>query len=72
MARPGSEVPSFIREALGWLLALHLLLALMPSLHLGETLQAGAHKARIWWKAADTVRRHGAPLLPAMLKVSAR
>ncbi|MBN8470420.1 hypothetical protein JYJ95_28260 [Corallococcus exiguus] len=74
MDRPlrGRPLPSFIREGLGWLLALHLLLALMPSLHLMETLQAGAHKARILLKAADTVRRHAAPLLPAVIRASAR
>ncbi|QAT81952.1 hypothetical protein EJ065_0343 [Corallococcus coralloides] len=71
-SQESKPLPSFVREGLGWLLALHLLLALMPSLHLVETLQAGAHKARVWWKAADTVRRHAAPLLPAMLKASAR
>ncbi|RKH49918.1 hypothetical protein D7X55_09370 [Corallococcus sp. AB049A] len=52
----------FLREALGWLLALHLLLALMPSLHLEQTLHAGAQKARVLLKAADTVRRHAVPL----------
>jgi hypothetical protein len=43
-------------------LALHLLLALMPSLHLEQTLHAGAQKARVLLKAADTVRRHAVPL----------
>ncbi|RKH62088.1 hypothetical protein [Corallococcus aberystwythensis] len=73
MDKPGAEVPSFVREGLGWLLALLLFLALMPSLHLAESLQAGVHTARVWWKAADTVRRHAAPLLlPAALTASAR
>ncbi|RKI46166.1 hypothetical protein D7Y27_08715 [Corallococcus sp. AB004] len=75
LSAPSQEskpLPSFVREGLGWLLALHLLLALMPSLHLMETLQSGAHKARVLLKAADTVRRHAAPLLPVMLRASAR
>ncbi|MFP2901240.1 hypothetical protein [Corallococcus sp. 4LFB] len=67
MNRPLRGPPTF-REGLGWLLALSLLFALTPPLHLTETLQAGAHRARIWWKVADTVRRHAAPLMRAELE----
>ncbi|MFB1484286.1 hypothetical protein [Corallococcus sp. RDP092CA] len=62
------SLPSFVREGLGWLLALHLLLALMPHAHLAQSLRAGGHKVRVWWKAADTVRRHAAPLVRAELE----
>lgn len=61
MDRPPHEqrpFSPFLRETLGWLLALHLLLALMPSLHLEQS----AQKARVLLKAADTVRRHAVPL----------
>ncbi|MBN8229839.1 hypothetical protein JYK02_20200 [Corallococcus macrosporus] len=68
MDRPGSEVPSFLREGLGWLLALLLLLALLPSLHLGDALRAGEDTARVWWKTAATMRRHAAPFVLAELE----
>ncbi|NOK36144.1 hypothetical protein HMI49_23350 [Corallococcus exercitus] len=60
--------PLFFREALGWLLALCLLFAMTRPPHLMETLSAGAHRARVWWKVADTVRRHAAPLMRAELE----
>ncbi|WP_223641304.1 hypothetical protein [Corallococcus sp. EGB] len=58
----------FLREGLGWLLAFYLLLALLPHTHLMETLRAGEDAARVWWKAAATVRRHAAPLVLAELE----
>ncbi|NOK21333.1 hypothetical protein [Corallococcus carmarthensis] len=33
-----------------------------------EVLRIGSHKARVWWKVADTVRRHAAPLMRAELE----
>ncbi|MBZ4330954.1 hypothetical protein NR800_29730 [Corallococcus interemptor] len=57
-----------LREGLGWLLAFYLLLALLPPTHLMDTLRAGEHAARVWWKAAVTVRRHAAPFVLAELE----
>ncbi|RKG69272.1 hypothetical protein D7V80_09435 [Corallococcus sp. CA054B] len=61
-------IAPFLREGLGWLLAFYLLLALLPPLHLMDTLRAGEHMARVWWKAAATAHRHAAPFVLAELE----
>ncbi|NBD10280.1 hypothetical protein [Corallococcus silvisoli] len=107
-SRGARPLPPFIREGLGWILAIQLLLAfiwvgppraeLFPVLQVAlsirmtpvaheqarwdawlpatastsssllDVLHTRVHQARVWLKAAATVRRHAVPLLRAELE----